>query len=109
MRVSIFAQDPKNHPITTLSSFFKRCDSRLESRSGFLEVMYPASSIQNTRLILPLAQGTVRKEKVNSEYGILSNQETMTLESTFLEVLKSTASRVRLEMEMNEIDQGLAL
>ena len=75
----MFTQDPKNHPITSLSSFFKRCDSRLESRSGFLEVMYPASSIQNTRLILPLAQGTVRKEKVNSEYGILSNQETRDL------------------------------
>lgn len=60
-------------------------------------------------MILRLAQGTVRKEKVDSEYGILPNQETMTLESTLLEVSKSTASRVRLEMEMNEIDQGLAL
>ena len=28
------------------------------------------------------AQGTVRKEKIDSEYGILSNQETVTLEST---------------------------
>ena len=71
--------------------------------------VYPASSIQNTWLTLRLAQGTVRKEKVDSEYGILPNQETMTLESTLLEVSKSTASRVRLEMEMNEIDQGLAL
>lgn len=60
-------------------------------------------------MTLRLAQGTVRKEKVDSEYGILPNQETMTLESTLLEVSKSTASRVRLEMEMNEIDQGLAL
>lgn len=60
-------------------------------------------------MTLRLAQGTVRKEKVDSEYGILANQETMTLESTLLEVSKSTASRVRLEMEMNEIDQGLAL